>query len=145
MLFAKNQKKSTLMDFNQKIQNYCTQKDASHEVSLRPFCFYGYLASLLRRYGIADHEVQQLKQTTEGAILSFLELIFIFIISLVIGLFPAILWGPIRLASSYLAEQHRKKALAASKVKITGRDVVARCASFCFSWYTRYIYNVLLL
>jgi glycerol-3-phosphate O-acyltransferase / dihydroxyacetone phosphate acyltransferase len=80
----------------------------------------------LSRYGIADHEVQQLKQATESAILSFIELCFIFIVSLIVGLVPAVLWGPVRFASSYLAEQHRKKALAASKVKVTGRDVVAR-------------------
>lgn len=104
VLFAKNEKHPELIDFSQKIHAY---------------------QSLLNRYGIADHEVQQLKQTTEGAIVSFLELVFILLISLIVGLLPAILWGPIRLASSYLAEQHRKKALAASKVKITGRDVVA--------------------
>ncbi|XP_053991215.1 uncharacterized protein LOC128883164 isoform X2 [Hylaeus volcanicus] len=104
VLFAKNPSSPLLIRFTQNLDNY---------------------TSLLSRYGIADHEVQQLKQATESAILSFIELCFIFIVSLIVGLVPAVLWGPVRFASSYLAEQHRKKALAASKVKVTGRDVVA--------------------
>lgn len=85
-----------------------------------------FTATLLKGYGIADHEVRQLKQTVEGAIFSFFELLWIFLISLVIGVPLSILWGPIRMLSSYLAEQHRRKALSESKVKIRGRDVVAR-------------------
>lgn len=80
----------------------------------------------MKGYGIADHEVRLLRQTAEGAIFSFFELLVIFLLSVLIGLSLAPLWGPIRILSSHLAEQHRRKALAESKVKITGRDVVAR-------------------
>lgn len=129
-----------LINIKQILKSTSLQRIQKNTVSLFvPYCCYNlsttnlchhqnivFVVALLKSYGISDHEVRQLKQTVEGAIYSFFELLFIFLLSILIGVPLSLLWGPIRVISSHLAERHRQKALAESKVKIKGRDVVAR-------------------
>ncbi|GFE53726.1 glycerol-3-phosphate acyltransferase [Babesia ovis] len=84
----------------------------------------GYKEMLTNSF-LHDDEVWLLRQSLHSATLLFLEQsIMLFCYSfLALSLFP--LWFPLYIISKFLAEQHRKKALKASVVKLEGADVVA--------------------
>ncbi|PFH33531.1 glycerol-3-phosphate-acyltransferase [Besnoitia besnoiti] len=79
----------------------------------------------LQRAGIPDHDVWMLKQSTSGASLCFAEKLIALLFSICLGVPLLPLWGPLRVIAYFLAERHRAQALAASRVKVRGMDVVA--------------------
>ncbi|KAH8739432.1 SCT1/Gpt2p-like glycerol-3-phosphate acyltransferase signal peptide plus 3 transmembrane domain [Cryptosporidium ryanae] len=79
----------------------------------------------INHYGVPDKEVWQLKQPLSSAIKLIITKFFLLILVSILGgsFFP--LWAPIRYIPAMMAERHRKKALANSKVKIRATDVLA--------------------
>ncbi|GIX66134.1 glycerol-3-phosphate 1-O-acyltransferase, putative [Babesia caballi] len=80
---------------------------------------------MLRSSFLHDEEVWLLRQSMHSATLLFVEqAVMLFCYSLLaLSFFP--LWCPLYCISKALAENHRKKALKASVVKLEGADVVA--------------------
>lgn len=84
----------------------------------------GYKNMLKNSY-LHDNEVWMLRQSLHSATLLFLEqAVMLFCYSLLsLSFFP--LWFPLYCIAKVFAENHRKKALKASVVKLEGADVVA--------------------
>jgi len=76
---------------------------------------------LLQEMGLRDYQVPTLELNMWKVSYTFLHLISVFALAAVPSLF---LNAPVGLICRILAEKHRKKSLAGSKVKITGRDVM---------------------
>ncbi|ORM39648.1 putative acyltransferase [Babesia sp. Xinjiang] len=80
---------------------------------------------MLKNSFLHDDEVWLLRQSIHSATLLFVEqaIMLACYSFLALSFFP--LWFPLHTISKALAEQHRKKALKASVVKLEGADVVA--------------------
>lgn len=79
----------------------------------------------LQSYGILDEEVWHLKHSTGGATLSLVEKCSNLALVSMLGVPLVVLWAPLALIAYWLTERHRVMALAGSKVKIRGTDVLA--------------------
>ncbi|KAH0478745.1 MAG: hypothetical protein KVP17_001276 [Porospora cf. gigantea B] len=81
--------------------------------------------TVLDYFGLQDNEVWQLRQSSHEAMFSLFEKCGLLLIHLVWALPFMGMWGPARMASHYLSEQHRQAAVKKSSVKIRGTDVIA--------------------
>lgn len=79
----------------------------------------------INHYGVPDREVWQLKQPVYECVKLIVTKFLLLVLVSVVGgsFFP--FWAPIRYIPAFMAERHRKKALANSRVKIRGTDVLA--------------------
>ncbi|KAK1934891.1 putative glycerol-3-phosphate-acyltransferase [Babesia divergens] len=80
---------------------------------------------MLKASFLHDSEVWLLRQSLHSATLLFLEQALMFFCYSILSLSFFPLWFPLYCIAKVLAENHRKKALKASAVKLEGADVVA--------------------
>jgi len=85
----------------------------------------------IKYLGIQDYQVRKISPGFWSNVPRFLYSLTLVIISSVFALPGALLNGPIALVIRFLSERERKKALAASTVKLRGTDVLASHKMLC--------------
>ncbi|KAI9218894.1 hypothetical protein BC828DRAFT_387408 [Blastocladiella britannica] len=84
-----------------------------------------YYNQLLQYYGLQDHQVERTAIGGVRALGLLLKRLCLLIIMGIVALPGTVLNAPVALAASRISAQKAKEALAASTVKIEGRDVLA--------------------
>ncbi|ORZ35962.1 hypothetical protein BCR44DRAFT_23526 [Catenaria anguillulae PL171] len=84
-----------------------------------------YYNQLLAYYGLADHQVERTAIGGPSALLLLLKRLGLLVIMGIVALPGTLLNAPIAIAASRISTKKAKEALAASTVKIEGRDVLA--------------------